>query len=67
MELFGNSTFRYRQFDGMIALPYKSQKGYHLPGKIRVSDNDSFLRTALLPDSKKFKVIIGFQAQHEAT
>jgi hypothetical protein len=46
MELFGNSTFRYQQFDGMMALPYKSQKGYHLPGKIGVSDNDSFLRTA---------------------
>jgi hypothetical protein len=46
MELFGNSTFCYRQFDGMMALPYKSQKGYHLPGKIGVSDNDSFLRTA---------------------
>jgi hypothetical protein len=48
MELFGNSTFRYRQFDGTMALPYKSQKGYHLPGKIGVSDNDSFLRTATM-------------------
>jgi hypothetical protein len=30
LELFGNSTIRYRQFDGTMALPFKSGHGYHL-------------------------------------
>jgi hypothetical protein len=44
LELFGNSTFRYRQFDGTMALPFKFNNGYHLEGDVGVCDNDSFLR-----------------------
>ncbi len=32
MDLFGNSTFRYEQFDSSVALPYKSGGKYHLEG-----------------------------------
>jgi hypothetical protein len=44
MELFGNSTFRYEQFDGTRALPFKHGNCYHMEGKIGVCDDESFLR-----------------------
>jgi hypothetical protein len=44
MELFGNSTFRYRQFDGTMALPFKSNKQYHMEGKIGVCDPETIIR-----------------------
>jgi hypothetical protein len=47
MEMFGNSTFRYHQFDGTMALPYRSQKGYHMPGKIGVCEKESFTKTVV--------------------
>jgi hypothetical protein len=42
LELFGNSTIRYRQFDGTMALPFKSGHGYHLEGEVGVSDDTCF-------------------------
>jgi hypothetical protein len=42
LELFGNSTFRYRQFDGTMALPFKSGHGYHMEGEVGVCDDISF-------------------------
>jgi hypothetical protein len=63
MELFGNSTYRYEQFDGTKAMPFKAGNGYHLEGRISVCDEDSFLRmlanvepiiTAGKPDIKLF-------------
>jgi hypothetical protein len=30
MELFGNSTFLFWQFNGTMALPFKSNKSYHM-------------------------------------
>jgi hypothetical protein len=44
LELFGNSTFRFRQFDGTMALPFKFNNSYHLEGDVGVCDSDSFLR-----------------------
>jgi hypothetical protein len=44
MELFGNSTYRFEQFDGMMALPFKYGNGYHMEGRIGVCDDESFLR-----------------------
>jgi hypothetical protein len=44
LELFGNSTYRYRQFDGTMALPFKASNGYHLEGDVGVCDDDSFLK-----------------------
>jgi hypothetical protein len=44
LELFGNSTFRYRQFDGTMALPFKSGHGYHLEGEVGVCDDATFVK-----------------------
>jgi hypothetical protein len=44
LELFGNSTFRYRQFDGTMALPFKSNNGYHMEGAVGVCDDETFLK-----------------------
>jgi hypothetical protein len=44
MELFGNSTFRYEQFDGTMALPFKGSHGYHMEGRIGVCEDDSLIR-----------------------
>jgi hypothetical protein len=44
LELFGNSTFRYRQFDGTMALPFKASNGYHLEGEVGVCEDDVFLK-----------------------
>jgi hypothetical protein len=44
MELFGNSTFRYEQFDGTMALPFKGSHGYHMEGRIGVCEDDSLVR-----------------------
>ena len=34
LDLFGNSTYRYEQQDGNLAMPCKVSGKYHLPGKI---------------------------------
>jgi hypothetical protein len=44
LELFGNSTFRFMQFDGTMAMPFKMGRGHHMGGKIGTCDEDSFLR-----------------------
>ena len=41
LDLFGNVSFRFEQFDGSSSLPLKSQSGYHLPGEI-IACGDSF-------------------------
>jgi hypothetical protein len=47
LELFGNSTFRYRQFDGTMALPFKVNGGYHMEGDVGVCDKETFLRLCM--------------------
>jgi hypothetical protein len=44
LELYGNSTYRYRQFDGTMALPYKLNNGYHMEGEVGVCDTETFVR-----------------------
>jgi hypothetical protein len=44
LELHSNSTFRYRQFDGTMALPYKTSTGYHMGGDVGVCDDEAFVR-----------------------
>ncbi len=46
MDLFGNSTFRYEQFDGSISLPFKSRGKYDLEGNIVVSTPQQFKKIA---------------------
>jgi hypothetical protein len=35
-DLFGNSSFRFEQFDGSLSMPFKHVGRYHLAGKIAV-------------------------------
>jgi hypothetical protein len=35
-DLYGNSSFRFEQFDGSLSMPYKQAGKYHLGGKIAV-------------------------------
>jgi hypothetical protein len=35
-DLFGNSSFRFEQFDGSLSMPFKHAGRYHLAGKIAV-------------------------------
>jgi hypothetical protein len=51
MDLLGNATFRFEQFDGSTALPYKDLKGWHYAGRITVCPESNFkqILTALTP------------------
>jgi hypothetical protein len=44
IDLLSNSTYRYEQFDGTLALPYKEGGSYHLPGDITVCTDATFKR-----------------------
>jgi hypothetical protein len=44
IDLLSNSTYRYEQFDGSLALPYKEGGGYHMPGSITVCSESNFKR-----------------------
>jgi hypothetical protein len=53
-DLFGNSSFRFEQFDGSLSMPFKSSGRYHMAGKIvpcplprfrRILDSTSALLT----------------------
>jgi hypothetical protein len=50
LEPFGNSTFRYKQFDGTMAMPFRTSKGYYMGGDIGTCDEESFLRTLSVLD-----------------
>jgi hypothetical protein len=43
LELFSNSSFRFKQFDGSLSLPFKDGTGYHMGGEITVCDDENFL------------------------
>jgi hypothetical protein len=51
MDLLGNATFRFEQFDGSTSLPYKDIKGWHYAGKITVCPDNNFksILSALSP------------------
>ena len=42
MDLFSNSSIRFEQSDGTLAMPVKVGHHYHLPGDVRVADTDTF-------------------------
>jgi hypothetical protein len=44
IDLLSNSTYRYEQFDGTLALPYKEGGSYHLQGDITVCSDANFKR-----------------------
>ncbi len=41
-DLLGNSSVRYEQFDGITALPFKSNGRFHLGGKVVTTPKDIF-------------------------
>jgi hypothetical protein len=51
LDLLGNATFRFEQFDGSTSLPYKDIKGWHYAGKISVCPENNFrsILSALSP------------------
>jgi hypothetical protein len=36
LDLFGNSIYRYIDFDGTVSRPYKREGHYHMPGEVTV-------------------------------
>jgi hypothetical protein len=44
-DLFGNTSVRFEQFDGLTALPFRSNGKYHLGGDVVVSPQDVFNKT----------------------
>jgi hypothetical protein len=64
LDLHSNSSFRFLQFDGTLALPVKDAKKFHFPGEIRLVADDIFkkitdsLKPVLLSAQKNVKIII---------
>jgi hypothetical protein len=64
LDLHSNSTFRFLQFDGTLALPVKEGKKYHYPGELRTVTDDIYkkitagLQTVLLSAQKNTKILI---------
>ncbi len=42
LDLYGNLSYRFKQFDGSISLPYKSKGRYHLAGNVVTCPLTSF-------------------------
>jgi hypothetical protein len=63
IDLLSNATFRYEQFDGSTALPYRDGTGYHYAGKITVCPDPNFkhilgmLQPIFLSAQNNFKVV----------
>jgi hypothetical protein len=45
LDLYGNMSYRFEQFDGTLSLPYKSGGRYHLAGKVVVCPATTFKKT----------------------
>jgi hypothetical protein len=64
LDLFSNSTYRYEQFDGTLALPFKEGGKYHMAGDITVCSDSNFKRIVgalapiLLAAQSSLKVIL---------
>jgi hypothetical protein len=64
LDLLGNCTFRFEQFDGTLSLPYKDSTGYHMAGSITVCPDTVFkkiilaLSPILLSAQQNLKVIV---------
>jgi hypothetical protein len=62
-DLYGNSTFRFEQFDGSLSMPFNSSGKYHLASNIVVSPLPVFRKifentSALLARHKNARSII---------
>ena len=42
LDLFGNATFWYREFDDSLAMPQKNNSSYHRPGPGEVVGGEKF-------------------------
>jgi hypothetical protein len=64
LDLHSNSTFRFLQFEGTLALPVKDGIKYHYPGELRMVSDDIYkkitdsLKPVLLSAQKNYKVIV---------
>jgi hypothetical protein len=45
LDLYGNMSYRFEQFDGTLSLPYKSGGRYHLAGNVVVCPAATFKKT----------------------
>jgi hypothetical protein len=44
-DLFGNTTYRFEQFDGTLSMPYRVNGRYHLAGNIVTCEAKNFTKT----------------------
>ncbi len=44
-DLFGNTSVRFKQFDGSMSLPFQSHGKFHLGGKVIICPPDIFKQT----------------------
>jgi hypothetical protein len=63
LDLYGNLSYRFEQFDGSISLPYKSKGRYHLAGNVVTCPLQSFKKvlentTAVFSAKKDSKMIV---------
>jgi hypothetical protein len=63
LDLFGNLSYRFEQFDGSISLPYKSKGRYHLAGKVVTCPLQTFKKvlettTAVFSAKKDSRMIV---------
>jgi hypothetical protein len=64
LDLFGNSSYRYTQFDGTLALPYKEGGKFHYAGPVTTCTDESLkkiiknLGPVLLSAQNSAKIII---------
>jgi hypothetical protein len=63
LDLAGNITHRYKQFDGMGCLPVKIGTGYHLPGEVCLIENRALANVVssyqgILDSLKCVKIIV---------
>jgi hypothetical protein len=49
LDLVGNCVYRFEQFDGTLALPYKERGRYHFAGPVSVCTEDNFKRIIKMP------------------
>ena len=42
LDLFGNSVYRFLEYDGTVSRPYKMGGSYHLAGEVTICDQDIF-------------------------
>jgi hypothetical protein len=45
IDILSNITYRYEQFDGSLALPFKANGRYHMGGKVCVCSRDNVVQT----------------------